>query len=81
MAQRAPEPLHLAARRRVAWARVDQRDAEPLAREAQRFAAVRRAIVEVQRVGRALTAQRTEEDAEHVVLSLAVMRFERDDEA
>jgi len=49
--QRAPELLHLAARRCVVRPGVDQRDAEPLAAQAQRLAAVSAAVVEVERVG------------------------------
>jgi hypothetical protein len=60
---------------------VEQRDVESLACESERIAAVRRVIVEVEGVGRAVRAQRAQEDAEHVVLALAVMCLERDDVA
>ena len=50
-------------------------------REPQHVAAVRRAVVEVERVGRAVAAQRAEEEVEHVVLALGVVRLERDDVA
>jgi hypothetical protein len=78
LAQRAPEPLHLAARRCVVGLGVDQRDLQALARQLEHVAAVGRAIVEVHRVGAAVAAQRAEHQVEHVVLALGVVRFERD---
>jgi hypothetical protein len=80
-AERAPEALHLAARGRVAGARVEQRDAEALAGDAQDLAAVGGAIVEVERVGGTVATERGDEEAEHVDLALLVVRLERDDEA
>jgi len=44
-AQRAPEAFHFSARGRVVRPRVDQRDAESLAAQAQRFAAVGAAVI------------------------------------
>ncbi len=49
-----------------------QGDAEAFARQAQAFASVHRAIVEVEGVGRAMAAQRSEEQLQHVDLALGV---------
>jgi hypothetical protein len=81
LAQRAPEALHLAASGRVVGRGMKQRDAQALARQAQRLAAIGGAVIEVERVGRAMAAQRAYEEAEHVDLALAVVRFEGDDKA
>ncbi len=77
-AQRAPEPLHLAARRHVVGPSVDQRDAEALAAQPQRDPAVGAAVVEVEAVGRAVAAQRGQKQVEHVDLALGVVGLERD---
>src|SRR5690606_9206875 len=59
LAERAPEALHLAACGRVVRLCMYERGAEARAREAERLAAVRRAVVEVERVGCAESAKRT----------------------
>lgn len=45
----------------------------------KRVTAVGAAVVEEERVGLAVAAQRADEEAEHVDLSLSVVRFEGDD--
>ena len=77
-AQRAPESLHLAARRCVVGSGVDQRDAEALAAQPQRHAAVGAAVVEIDPVGGAVAAQRGQQQVEHVDLALGVVGLERD---
>src|SRR5215831_404007 len=63
--ERSPEPFHFSTGRGVARVRVQQDGAEPLAGEPERVAAVRRAVVEVEHVGRRMPAQRTDEKAQH----------------
>src|SRR5690606_17835229 len=70
LAERAPEPLHLSARRRVVRLGVDEGSAKTCTCEAERLAAVGRAVVEVERVGRAEAAERANQDGEHVDLAL-----------
>jgi hypothetical protein len=81
LAKGAPEALHLASRRRITRPGVDERDPQPLAAKTEDFAAIGRAIVEVERVRRTVTAQRADEQGEHVGFLLGVVRLERDDEA
>ena len=77
----APEALHLAARLRVVRLGVHEPDAEPAARDPQRLADVGRAIVEVERVRRALASERADEEREHLGLALGRARAEPDDVA
>jgi len=66
---------------RVVRPRVDQRDAESLAAQAQRFAAVGAPVIKVNGVGGAVATQRGQEQVEHVSLALSVECLERDHEA
>ena len=75
--QRPPESLHLAARLRVVGSRVHDHDPESRADELQRRARVGRTVVEVERVGLAVLAQRRQQKLEHVDLALARACLER----
>lgn len=78
-AQRAPKALHFAARLRVVGSGVQERDAEPLAEQAQDVAAIGRAIVEIERVGPREAPQRVREELEHVGFALGGDRANGDD--
>jgi hypothetical protein len=81
LAERPPEALHLAASRGVVGSGVQERDAEPGAGGAEDVATVSGAVVEVEDVGRAVLAERPDQDLEHVGLALGVARLDGDDEA
>jgi len=81
LTHRAPEALHLAARLRVVRLGVQQPDTEAAARGAQRLADVRRSVVQVQRVGRAVQPERFDEQPQHLDLALGRARLQRDDVA
>src|SRR5258706_113166 len=68
LAHASPKALHLAARRGVVGLRVQQRDAEARARELENGAAVRRAVVEVDRVRLAVLHERLREERQHRLL-------------
>src|ERR1019366_6836836 len=79
-AQSAPETLHLAARLRRVRAGVDERDAAALAAYAKGVARIRRAVVEIERIGQSVAAHGPAEQTQHVDLALAVHGLQRDDE-
>ncbi len=77
LAKRAPEPLHFSAGLWVVGTGVEQRDAESGAGGGERVSAVRRAVVQVERVGLSVTAQRPDEQAQHVDFPPMVVRLKR----
>jgi hypothetical protein len=60
---------------------VEERDAEPRARRPQDLAGVRRPVVKVEEVGRAVLAERLDEELQHVGLPLGVARLDGEEES
>jgi len=60
---------------------VDERGTHARARQAQRLTAVRRAVVEVERVGRPVFAHGLDHQSKHIHFALGVMGSERQDVA
>ena len=60
---------------------MDEREAEPRAGKTEGLAAVRRAVVDVQSLGRAVLPEGAHEDGQEIDLALGRARLERDDVA
>ena len=81
LAERAPEALHLSARRGVVGLGVHQGGAHAGARQGQGASAVGGAVVQINGVGGRMLANGAHEQAEHVDLALLVHRLDDDDVA
>jgi hypothetical protein len=76
-----PKALHLSARFGIVRTRVQEGDSESAAEEAENVSAVGRAVVEVEGIGLSVSAERSDEEVEHVLLALRGDDAKRDDEA
>ena len=81
LSERAPEALHLSARRGIVGLGVHQGGAHAGARQGQSASAVGGAVVQVHGVGGRMFANGAHEQAEHVNLALLVHRLDDDDVA
>ena len=78
LAERAPEALHLAARLRVVRLGVHEPDTKATTRDTQRVADVGRAVVEIERLGRAVETKGLDAQSQHLGLALGGASLEWD---
>ena len=81
LAERAPEALHFPAGGRVVGLGVQERDAQALAAEAQRVAAIGGAVVQIQRIGGAVATESADQKLQHVGFLFCGAGFQRHDVA